>query len=69
MLNQLLLIGNLGMGELIIILVIILLLFGAKKIPDLMKGLGRGVRSFKEGMNEVKNDIEAPADDKKDEKK
>ena len=69
MLNQLLLIGNLGMGELIVILVIILLLFGAKKIPDLMKGLGRGVRSFKEGMNEVKNDIEAPADDKKEEKK
>lgn len=69
MLNQLLLIGNLGMGELIIILVIILLLFGAKKIPDLMKGLGRGVRSFKEGMNEVKNDIEAPVDDKKEEKK
>lgn len=69
MLNQLLLIGNLGMGELIIIFVIILLLFGAKKIPDLMKGLGRGVRSFKEGMNEVKNDIEAPADDKKEEKK
>ena len=68
MLNQLLLIGNLGTGELIIILVIILLLFGAKKIPDLMKGLGRGVRSFKEGMNEVKNDIEAPADDKKEEK-
>ena len=69
MLNQLLLIGNLGMGELIIILVILLLLFGAKKIPDLMKGLGRGVRSFKEGMNEVKNDIEAPADDKKEENK
>lgn len=69
MLNQLLLIGNLGTGELIIILVIILLLFGAKKIPDLMKGLGRGVRSFKEGMNEVKNDIEAPADDKKEETK
>ena len=69
MLNQLLLIGNLGMGELIIILVILLLLFGAKKIPDLMKGLGRGVRSLKEGMNEVKNDIEAPADDKKEEKK
>ena len=69
MLNKLLLIGNLGMGELIIILVIILLLLGAKKIPDLMKGLGRGVRSFKEGMNEVKNDIEAPADDKKEEKK
>ena len=69
MLNQLLPIGNLGMGQLIIILVIILLLFGAKKIPDLMKGLGRGVRSFKEGMNEVKNDIEAPADDTKEEKK
>ena len=68
MLNKLLLIGNLGMGELIIILIIILLLFGAKKIPDLMKGLGRGVRSFKEGMNEVKNDIEAPADEKEEKK-
>ena len=69
MLNQLLLIGNLGMGELIIILIIIMLLFGAKTIPDWMTGRGRGVRSFTEGRHEVNNDIEAPADDKKEEKK
>ncbi|MBR6432631.1 MAG: twin-arginine translocase TatA/TatE family subunit, partial [Muribaculaceae bacterium] len=45
----LLLFGNLGTTELIIIVFIILLLFGAKKIPELMKGIGKGVRSFKEG--------------------
>ena len=46
--NHLLFIGNL----------IVLLLFGGKKIPELMKGLGKGVRSFKEGMNNIENDIE-----------
>lgn len=40
-------------SEWIIILLVILLLFGGKKIPELMKGLGKGVKSFKEGMNEV----------------
>ena len=56
MLNSvLLLFGNLGTTELIIIVVIILLLFGGKKIPELMKGMGKGVRSFKEGMDEVKD--------------
>ena len=49
--NHLLFIGNLGWGELIIIALVVLLLFGGKKIPELMKGLGKGVRSFKEGMN------------------
>ena len=39
--------------EWIIILIVVLLLFGGKKIPELMKGLGKGVKSFKEGMNEV----------------
>ena len=43
--------------ELIIIVLIVLLLFGGKKIPELMKGLGQGVRSFKEGMNEVKQNF------------
>jgi len=41
----------------IVIALIFLLLFGGKKIPELMKGLGKGVRSFKEGMNEVENEI------------
>ena len=56
--NHLLFIGNLGAGEIIVIALIVLLLFGGKKIPVLMKGLGKGVRSFKEGMNNIENDIE-----------
>ena len=56
--NHLLFIGNLGAGEIIVIALIVLLLFGGKKIPELMKGLGQGVRSFKEGMNNIENDIE-----------
>ncbi len=49
--------ANLRGWEWIIILVVILLLFGGKKIPELMKGLGKGVKSFKQGMNEVKEEI------------
>ena len=56
--NHLLFIGNLGAGEIIVIALIVLVLFGGKKIPELMKGLGKGVRSFKEGMNNIENDIE-----------
>lgn len=56
--NNLLFIGNLGAGEIIVIALMVLLLFGGKKIPELMKGLGKGVRSFKEGMNNIENDIE-----------
>ena len=41
-----------GYQEIVIILIIVLILFGGKKIPELMKGLGKGVKSFKEGMNE-----------------
>ena len=43
---------------LVVLLLIILLLFGGKKIPELMKGLGKGVRSFKEGMNNMEKEIE-----------
>ena len=50
--NQLLLFG-LSTQEVLIIALIVLLLFGGRKIPELMKGLGRGVKSFKEGVNEV----------------
>ena len=46
-----LLLFGLGMQEILVIALIVLLLFGGKKIPELMKGLGKGVRSFKEGMN------------------
>ncbi len=55
--NNLLLIGNLGTGEILIIALIVLLLFGGKKIPELMRGLGKGVKSFKDGMSDVEKDI------------
>lgn len=64
-----LLIGTLGTTEIIIIALVVLLLFGGKKIPELMKGIGKGVKSFKQGMNEVEkeiNDIDANADEKKE---
>ena len=48
-----LLLFGLGMQEILIIAFIVLLLFGGKKIPELMRGMGKGVKSFKEGMNEV----------------
>ena len=56
--NNLLFLGNLGAGEIIVIALIVLLLFGGKRIPELMKGLGKGVRSFKEGVNNIEKDIE-----------
>ena len=51
---------GLGLQEILVIALIILLLFGGKKIPELMKGLGKGVKSFKDGMKEV------DVDDKED---
>ena len=48
---------NLGTGEIIIIAFAILLLFGGKKIPELMRGIGKGIHSFKEGMNGVEKEI------------
>lgn len=47
----LLFLNNIGLPEILVILLILLLLFGGKKIPELMKGLGKGVKSFKDGMN------------------
>lgn len=46
-----------GMWEVIIIALVILLIFGGKKIPELMKGLGKGVKNFKEGMKDVEEDV------------
>lgn len=51
-------IGGIGMQEVLLIALIVLLFFGGKKIPELMKGLGKGVRSFKEGMNNVEKEID-----------
>lgn len=63
--QQLLFIGNLGAGEIMIIALIVLLLFGGKKIPELMRGIGKGIRSFKEGVNNIEKDIENCADETK----
>lgn len=50
---------GLGMQEVLVIALIVLLLFGGKKIPELMKGLGKGVRSFKDGMKETDGEVKA----------
>lgn len=63
MLDSILLLFNLGTGEIIVIVLVILLLFGGKKIPELMKGVGKGVKSFKQGLNEVEDEIKKAADD------
>ena len=51
-------IGGIGMQEMLLIALVVLLFFGGKKIPELMKGIGKGVRSFKEGMNNVETEID-----------
>lgn len=53
---NLLLFGSLGWGEILLIALVVVLLFGGKKIPELMKGVGKGVRSFKEGMKGLDDD-------------
>lgn len=60
--------GIVGPWEIVIIALIVLLLFGGKKIPELMKGLGKGVKSFKEGLNEVEKDIKDVDSTLKDDK-
>lgn len=52
-----------GGAEWIVIALVVLLLFGGKKIPELMRGLGKGVRSFKEGLNDAGNEIKSAADE------
>ena len=59
--------GNLRGWEVLIIFLAILLLFGGKKIPELMKGLGKGVHSFKKGMQEAKEEMNRPLDDEDEE--
>ena len=65
MFESLILFG-IGMQEILVLAFIVLLLFGGKKIPELMKGLGKGVKSFKEGMNEISPDS-SEGENKKDE--
>ena len=67
--SQLLFLGSIGMPEVIILALIVLLLFGGKKIPELMKGLGKGVKSFKDGVNGIEKDLNADLDVAADDKK
>ncbi|MFV0402583.1 MAG: twin-arginine translocase TatA/TatE family subunit [Bacteroides graminisolvens] len=77
MVNELVILGFIPSGsEFLILALLILLFFGGKKIPELMRGLGKGVKSFKEGVNEAKEEIskakeevEKPTDDTTNEKK
>ncbi|MBQ6690956.1 MAG: twin-arginine translocase TatA/TatE family subunit [Rikenellaceae bacterium] len=59
----------LGTTEIVLIVLAIVLLFGGKKIPELMKGVGQGVRSFKDGMKDVEKEINATDDKKSNENK
>lgn len=65
--NTLLLL-NLGAGEIVLISLLVLLLFGGKKIPELMKGLGKGVRNFKDGLKDVEDQINSDTDSNSDKK-
>lgn len=66
--NHFLFIGGLGFSEILLIALVVLLFFGGKKIPELMKGLGKGVRSFKDGMNEVEKELKDDPDSKESNK-
>ena len=63
--NTTLLFLGLGMQEIVAIALVVLLFFGGKKIPELMKGLGKGVKSFKDGMHEIEGEVK---EDKKEDK-
>ncbi|MBR6129040.1 MAG: twin-arginine translocase TatA/TatE family subunit [Bacteroidaceae bacterium] len=66
MTHQLLFLGSLGSQEIIIIALVILLFFGGKKIPELMRGLGKGVSQFKKGMNDIEQEINAEPEKKEE---
>lgn len=62
----LLFLGGLRGWEWLVIFLVILLLFGGKKIPELMRGLGKGVHSFRQGMEDARNEMTRPLDERKD---
>ena len=61
--------GSIGMPELLIILVIILLVFGAKRLPELARGLGKGIREFKDATKHVENEFKELEKEEEEEKK
>lgn len=56
-------IGGLGFQEVLLIALVVLLFFGGKKIPEMMKGLGKGVKAFKDGMKEVETDVKVESNE------
>ena len=63
--NELLFLGNLGTGEIVIIAIVVLLLFGGKKLPEYMKCIGKWVKNFKYGVKGLEDDIKLDDNDKK----
>ncbi|HUL44347.1 MAG TPA: twin-arginine translocase TatA/TatE family subunit [Bacteroidota bacterium] len=61
--------GNLGTPEILVIALVVLVLFGSKRIPEFMQGLGKGVREFRKAARDIQDEIEKPADQKKIEQK
>ena len=61
--KTILLFGTIGTQEILLILLVVLLFFGGRKIPELMRGLGKGIRTFKEGMNSVEKEIKTNLDE------
>ncbi|MCK4940594.1 twin-arginine translocase TatA/TatE family subunit [candidate division WOR-3 bacterium] len=59
---------NVGWQEILLILLIALLLFGAKRIPELARGMGKGIKEFRKGLSEIDKPLEAEKDEKKEEK-
>lgn len=57
-------IGGLGMGEIILIFLVVLLLFGAKRLPEIGSALGKGIREFKGSVREIEGELKAPLEDK-----
>jgi len=60
--------GGIGPQEIIVILLIVLLLFGAKKIPEVARGLGKGIREFKKAAKDIQDDVKIEEEDKEKEK-
>ncbi|MAT57122.1 MAG: twin-arginine translocase TatA/TatE family subunit [Melioribacteraceae bacterium] len=58
--------GNIGAWEIIVIVLVILIFFGAKKIPELAQGIGKGMKEFKKAIKDVEDDIKVTDNDKKD---
>lgn len=59
--TTILFLGGIGMQEILLIGLVILIFFGANKIPEFMRGIGKGVREFKDGVKDFKSDLDAPA--------